>query len=104
MRVADQVVEHVFGSPERALGVHDPLDMRERREPLGEDGRIGERGVLAEEAQLAGVEALRELARNSRRNSRESTRTGRKKPGRQATQRSPSGEMPPPGTTQCTCG
>src|SRR5215831_17129484 len=39
-----------------------------------------------------------------RRNSRERTRTGRKKPGRQATQRVPSSEGPPPGTTQWTCG
>jgi 4-hydroxy-tetrahydrodipicolinate synthase len=39
-----------------------------------------------------------------RRNSRPSTRTGRKKPGRQATQRVLSSEGPPPGTTQWTCG
>jgi hypothetical protein len=32
------------------------------------------------------------------------TRTGRKKVGRQATQRWPSSEMPPPGTIMCTCG
>ena len=33
------------------------------------------------------------------------TRTGRKKESfRQAIQREPSGEMPPPGTTQCRCG
>ena len=29
---------------------------------------------------------------------------GRKKPGRHATQRSPSSEMPPPGTIMWTCG
>src|ERR1700687_217628 len=43
-------------------------------------------------------------SRKRRRNSRESTRTGRKKPGRHATQRSPSGDSPPPGTMPCTCG
>ena len=41
---------------------------------------------------------------NSRRNRRESTRTGRKKPDRHATQRSPSREMPPPGTIMWMCG
>ncbi len=41
---------------------------------------------------------------NSRRNRRESTRTGRKKPGRDATQRLPSSEMPPPGTIIWACG
>jgi hypothetical protein len=38
-------------------------------------------------------------SRNKRRNRRESTRAGSKKPERQETQRSPSGEIPPPGTT-----
>jgi hypothetical protein len=38
------------------------------------------------------------------RNRRESTRTGRKKRGRQAIQRSPSSEMPPPGTIMWACG
>src|SRR3974390_105477 len=42
--------------------------------------------------------------RNRRRNRRESTRTGRKKPGRQAIQCVPSSERPPPGTTQWICG
>src|SRR3984893_17661346 len=44
------------------------------------------------------------FSRNSRRNSRESTRTGRKKPGRQDTHLWPSKEMPPPGTIMWTCG
>ena len=41
-------------------------------------------------------------SRNKRRNRRESTRTGRKKPGRHCTHRALSGEMPPPGTMQWT--
>jgi hypothetical protein len=51
-----------------------------------------------------GVARQMSFSRNSRRNRRESTRTGRKKPGRQDTQRWPSGEMPPPGTIMCTWG
>jgi len=43
-------------------------------------------------------------SRKRRRNSRDSTRTGRKNPGLQATQRVPSDESPPPGTIPCTCG
>ena len=42
--------------------------------------------------------------KNSRRNSCESTRTVGRKLGRQATQRVPSSEGPPPGTMQWTCG
>ena len=48
--------------------------------------------------------ALPSSSRKRRRNRRESTRTGRKKPGRQATQRSPSGDSPPPGTMPWTWG
>src|SRR5712692_6557166 len=48
--------------------------------------------------------AAASFSRTSLRNRRESTRTGRKKPGRQAIQRSPSREMPPPGTIMWTCG
>ena len=36
-------------------------------------------------------------SRNNRRNSRDSTRTGRKNPRRQASQRTPSGDSPPAG-------
>ncbi len=43
-------------------------------------------------------------ARKRRRKSRDRTRTGRKKPDRQAIHRVPSGERPPPGTTQWRCG
>ena len=62
-------------------------------------------GLIAEELQLPGDGTPpRVCSRNSRRNNRERTRTGRKNPGRQAIQRSPSGEMPPPGTMMWTCG
>ena len=48
--------------------------------------------------------AASRAARNSRRNERASAFTGRKKPGLQTIQRSPSSETPPPGTTQWTWG
>src|SRR5271157_1403747 len=43
-------------------------------------------------------------SRKSRRKRRDSTRTGKKKPGLQAIQRDPSGDRPPPGTMTWTCG
>ncbi len=43
-------------------------------------------------------------SRKRRRNRRESTRTGRKKPPLQAIQRAPSGDRPPPGTMTWRCG
>src|ERR1019366_7568229 len=47
--------------------------------------------------------AFSRASKKRRRNRRLSTRTGRKKPGRQAVHW-PSGESPPPGTTQCKRG
>ena len=48
--------------------------------------------------------AATSFSRNNRRNSRESTRTGRKKPSRQAAHLWPSKEIPPPGTIMWMCG
>src|SRR5205809_2300860 len=42
--------------------------------------------------------------KNKRRKRRDSTRTGKKKPGRHPIHWVPSRESPPPGTTQCRCG
>jgi hypothetical protein len=60
--------------------------------------------VLAEELQLTVTMRSSELFEEARRNSRESTRTERKNPGLQLTQRSASNDSPPPGTMPCTCG
>src|SRR5215207_3349843 len=59
---------------------------------------------LPKKRSLPASKAFCRPCRNSRRNRRERTRTGRKKPGRQAIQRVPSSEGPPPGTTQWMCG
>ena len=65
-------------------------------------------GEIAEEGQAACLGSAARLSRNRRRKSaaekRESTRTGRKKPGLQVIQREPSGDRPQPGTMTCTYG
>ena len=58
MGIAGQVGEHRRGSGERALGIHDPFARTQRREPLGERLRVGERRVLAEELQSASAVCL----------------------------------------------
>ena len=60
--------------------------------------------MIAEELQPAGGMGVGELGQEEPPEQLESTRTGRRKPGRQDTQRSPSSEMPPPGTIMWTCG
>ena len=102
MGVATEIGQHLFGPAERRLRIDHPFDAPQVAEATSEAGRFGEVGEIAAEAELAGVEGG--ASRNSRRNSRERTRTGRKKPGRQAIQRAPSGDGPPPGTTQWICG
>ena len=104
MGVAAEIGQHLLGPAEGRLGIDDPVDAAQSVEAGGEGVGLGKTGEIAEEAELAGVEGGLQVCRNSRRNRRESTRTGRKKPGRQAIQRVPSGERPPPGTTQWTWG
>ena len=61
--------------------------------------------MIAEELQAACLMDRDQLLQEQpAEQARKHTRTGRKKAGRHATQRSPSSEMPPPGTIMCTCG
>ena len=101
--ITRQIGQHGLWPAERTLGIDDPFGSAQPRQVSRERLRIGESSMIAEELQAAGLVAASSLSRNSR-NRRDSTRTGRKKPGRHDTQRSPSSEMPPPGTIMCTCG
>jgi hypothetical protein len=60
--------------------------------------------MTIEERQVAGFMGGDQLLQEQPPEQARSTRTGRKKPGRHATQRSPSIEMPPPGTITRTRG
>ena len=102
--VLAEVVEDLVGAGEGALGVDDPLGLAEGLEVAGEGVGIVESGEGMAELEPAGRKACWSSSRKRRRNRRDRTRTGRKKPGRQVIQRSPSGAMPPPGTTQCRWG
>ena len=52
--VARQIGQHRLGPAERTLGVDDPLGLVQRREMSCDGLRIGETGVVAEEAEAAG--------------------------------------------------
>lgn len=104
MRVAAEIGQHLFRAAEGWFGIDDPLDPPQLIELAGEGGGFGERCEFPKKPSWPAANAASSSARNSRRKRRESTRTGRKKPGRQATQRVPSSDGPPPGTTQWTCG
>ena len=71
---------------------------------MGERATVGEIGLGAEEGEPAAWCSSSRRDRNSRRKSLPNTRTGRRKPAREATQRMPSVEMPPPGTIMWTWG
>src|ERR1700738_1892925 len=104
MGVARQIGEHGLWAAEWLLCIDHPLGLAQRREEGGECCCLGECGVVAEEREAVALCAAASICRKSRRNRRESTRTGRKNVGRQAIQRSPSSDRPPPGTIMCTCG
>jgi hypothetical protein len=69
-----------------------------------ERGLVGEVGMIAEELQATGVVRGESISSFRRRNSRDSTFTGKRYLGRQPIQRVPSSDIPPPGTIMCTCG
>jgi len=69
-----------------------------------ERGLVGEVGMIAEELQRPASCAARSISSFRRRNSRDSTFTGKRYLGRQPIQRVPSSDIPPPGTIMCTCG
>ncbi len=56
--IAGQIRQHCCGSGKRALGIDHPLDLAQRCQPVGEDDRIGQIGVLPEELQLAAAVCL----------------------------------------------
>jgi len=98
MGVAPDIVENLFRSGERPLGIDDPIGVPGRRQVTAECGRLMQVAVRGEEVQLPADERLLQVAQEQSRNIRDSTLTGRKNPGRQAIQLCPSGAMPPPGT------
>ena len=61
MGVAGQIRQHRRRSGKGAFGIDDPFASTQRREPLGERLRVGERSVLAEELQSAAAMCLFEL-------------------------------------------
>jgi len=100
--VARQIVQQRLRSAERTLGVDDSLCLAERREIGCEALGIGERGEIAEEAQATGLVGSDELLQQQPPEQVGEHAHGRKNPGRQDTQRWPSGEMPPPGANVLT--
>ena len=103
--IAREIGEHGFGAGKRRLGVDRPsLTCGPAR---GDAGRPAGRQVGAGGRRRPTCPrrwSAISLVRNRRRNSLPSTRTGRRNAGREDIQRSPSSEMPPPGTIMCTCG
>jgi hypothetical protein len=100
MSIASHVIEYLLGPGKGWLGIDDPFCLPERSEIRRDGSRLLKFVERGKEMQLVVAEGLLQSSRNKQRNKLESTRTGKKKPGRQEIQRSPSGESPSPGTTQ----
>src|SRR5215510_9615874 len=104
MRVAREIGQDLLRAGEGLFGKDDPFALAQWREVGSPRVGVFELAEIGEELQFMAACMASRACRNRRRNRRESTRTGRKKPLRQAIQRSPSGDSPPAGTMQCTCG
>ena len=105
MGIAADIVEHLFGSGEGRVWHRRPTSIFRWAPDSGQTrGDPGDRSRAEKNWSLPESKALWRRSRNRRRNRRDKTRTGKKNRGLQETQRVPSGESPPPGTTQCRCG
>ena len=103
--VAREVVQHVGGAAKGRLGVDHPRLAIERSEPRAKGGLRGQRLQGARETRAVPRETpSRRPATSFPRKTCRSTFTGRKKVGRAWIHRVRSGDSPPAGTTQWTCG
>ena len=104
VRVPRQIVQHVTRAAERGLGVDDPVVAKERAKPRAKARSSVRRWRSPGSVSVPASKRVPRPATTLPRNTRLRTLTGRKKDGRACTHRVPSGERPPAGTTQCTCG
>ena len=102
--VAAEVGEHRLRAGEGRLGVDEPVLPAQRREMAPKAPASFRRARSPKKASRPAAWAAARPSSMSRRNRRESTRTGRRKPGRQRIQLAPSRAMPPPGTIMWMCG
>jgi hypothetical protein len=93
--VAGEIGEHRLGPGERRLGVDEPVLPFEWREVRSKRLPTTQIFELAKNASRPAAWASASPVRKSRRNRRDSTRTGKRKPGLQCTQRALSCDIPP---------
>src|SRR5437667_5394292 len=98
VRVAADVVHHLLWSSEGRFSIDDPFQVAHRIQMTLESLRARRASSEVKNRNLPESKASCRYFRNNRRNRRESTRTGKKKCGRQEIHRVPSREIPPPGT------
>ena len=102
--VPREVVQHVGGAAKGRLRVDHPRLMMERSEPRAKGGLGASVCKAPGNESRPSRNAVRRPATSFPRKTCRSTFTGRKKVGRAWIHRVPSGDSPPAGTTQWTCG
>ena len=100
VRVAGQILQDVFRSSERCLGVDDPVLPEESAEERRECFFVCQLAALPVEGELVPAKRPFQTGDDFPRKTRLSTLTGRKKWGGERIHRPWSGDSPPPGTTQ----
>lgn len=104
MGVPPEVTKHAAGRPQRRFRVYDPLLTKECIEEVGESAWLREPGNWAGEDQLSSSKSAAQSLHEFGSEHRARTATGRKNGYLGRIQRWWSGENPPAGMTQCTCG
>ena len=98
MGVAAEIGQHLLRPAEGSLGIDDPRDAAQACDPAGKGSGVCEPGKIAEEAEFAPLERALQVL----------DKPPPEQPGehadRQAIQRVPSSDSPPPGTMQWMCG
>jgi hypothetical protein len=104
VRVAADVVHHLLGSGEGRLGVDDPFHVAHRIEMSAENLRIPKGLEGREKPELAGVESLLQIRQEQPAEEAGQHPYGQEETGAARNPLGASGEIPPPGTTQCRWG
>jgi hypothetical protein len=104
MGIAAEIIEHLLGSAERALGVDDPANCAQRPQPGSEGGWRGQVRQIAKEPELARLEGHLEAGHEKPAIETRQHLYRQKEAGAQPIQRVLSADGPPPGTTQWTWG
>jgi hypothetical protein len=104
MGVAGKISQHLFRPSKWALGVDEPVRLPQGCEVGLEGSPVGKMLMIGEELQAIGGVRVDQHSQHAPAQQGRENFDGHEMSGREAIQRDPSGENPPPVTIMCTWG